>query len=64
MVPYSGLAKPVSTCLLADVSVRLIREIGSFMIPPPLSVRGILAADAKAPKESADNKKVATVINL
>lgn len=57
MVPYSGFAKPVSICLLDNVLLRGMVDIGSFIIPTPFSVRGIPAAEAKATKETTPNKK-------
>lgn len=61
MVPYSGFAKPVSICLLDNVLLRGMVDIGSFIMPTPFSVRGIPAAEAKATKESTLNKKDAIV---
>lgn len=62
MYPYSGFANPVSICLLDNVLLRGVVDIGSFMIPLSFSVRGIPAANANAAKENAANKKVAIVI--
>lgn len=64
MVPYSGLANPVSICLLDRVPLRGIVAIGSFMIPPPFSARGMPAADPTAAKESAANQKIAMIIDV
>jgi predicted YcjX-like family ATPase len=61
MVPYSGFAKSVSICLLDNVLLRGIVDIGSFIMPTPFSVRGIPAAETKATKEITLNKKGAIV---